>query len=104
MILIPAQKADVGLVNRVVKSDRLMLEAQKLVTQVAQMPIEALGQVKQLVNESFYSTLSEQLTAERQEIAISADSLEGREGLSAFIQKRRAIFVPLENRHEYLKI
>ena len=92
---IPAKKADeLGLVNRVVKSDRLMLEAQTLATQVAQMPIEALGRVKQLMNESFYSTLSEQLAAERQEIAISANSLEGREGLSAFMQKRHPVFVP----------
>lgn len=92
---IPAKKADkLGLVNRVVESDRLMLEAQTLATQVAQMPIEALGRVKQLMNESFYSTLSEQLAAERQEIAISANSLEGREGLSAFMQKRRPVFVP----------
>ena len=92
---IPAKKADeLGLVNRVVESDRLMLEAQTLATQVAQMPIEALGRVKQLMNESFYSTLSEQLAAERQEIAISANSLEGWEGLSAFMQKRHPVFVP----------
>jgi 2-(1,2-epoxy-1,2-dihydrophenyl)acetyl-CoA isomerase len=95
---IPAKKADeLGLVNRVVSGDRLLSEAQTLATQVAQMPIDALGQVKQLMNESFYSTLSEQLAAERQAIAISANSLEGREGLSAFMQKRSPVFAPAGN-------
>ena len=92
---IPAKKADeLGLVNRVVSGDRLLSEAQTLATQVAQMPLDVLGRVKQLMNESFYSTLSEQLAAERQAIAISANSLEGREGLSAFRQKRCPVFVP----------
>ncbi|QYO67673.1 MFS transporter [Leptolyngbya sp. 7M] len=37
----------------------------------------------------FNNTLTEQLLAERQQIAMSANLAEGREGLTAFIQKRR---------------
>lgn len=91
---IPAAKAlEVGLVNRVVQSDCLLPEARSFALQVAQMPIQTLGRVKRLMNESFYSTLTEQLAAERQAIAVSANSPEGREGLAAFIQKRRPVFI-----------
>ncbi|MGJ3245532.1 MAG: hypothetical protein ACFE0I_05580 [Elainellaceae cyanobacterium] len=57
------------------------------------MPGATLGQVKRLMNDSFYSTLSEQLAAERQAIAITANSSEGREGVAAFLQKRQPNYV-----------
>jgi len=63
------------------------------------MPIHALGRVKQLMNEAFYSTLSEQLAAERQAMDISANSPEVREGLSAFLQKRQPVFMPEQPIH-----
>lgn len=92
---ISATKAlEIGLVNRMVPSDCLLPEARSLALRVAQMPIQTLGRVKHLMNDSFYSTLTEQLAAERQAIAMSANSPEGREGLSAFIQKRRPVFTP----------
>lgn len=91
---IAAQKAlDLGLVTRVVPDNRLLIETQLLATRVAQMPIETLGSVKRLLNDSFDSTLSEQLAAERQAIAISANSPEGREGVTAFLQKRQPIYI-----------
>jgi len=40
-----------------------------------------LGRVKQLMNESFDSSLAAQLERERQAIAVSANSKEGREGV-----------------------
>lgn len=83
---------ELGLVNRVVSDHTLVEQTQVLAKRVAQMPIETLGRVKQLMNQSFYSTLSEQLAAEREAIATSANSAEGREGLSAFLQKRRPVF------------
>lgn len=90
---INANAADkLGLVNRVVADNRLAESTQALAMQVAQMPIETLGRMKQLMNESFYHTLNEQLASERQAIAISANSTEGREGLAAFLQKRHPVF------------
>jgi|GEM_PF-29167 len=77
-----------GLVNQIVPHYTLATDTQALATRVAQMPIETLGHMKQLVNQSFYHTLNEQLAIERQTMAICANSNEGREGLSAFLQKR----------------
>ncbi|MEO1623044.1 MAG: hypothetical protein AAFU53_18685, partial [Cyanobacteria bacterium J06632_3] len=60
----------------------------QLATRVAQMPIETLGRVKRLMNDSFDSTLSEQMAAEQHAIAHAANASEGREGVLAFLQKR----------------
>lgn len=83
---------EIGLVNQIVSDKMLIKDTQRLARRVAQMPIETLGRMKQLMNQSFDHTLNEQLAAERQMIAISANSAEGREGLSAFIQKRQPVF------------
>ena len=87
-----AQALDWGLVSQVVSEDHLHAETLALADRVAQMPIGTLGRVKRLMNEAFNTNLSDQLTAERQQIAMSANSKEGREGLSAFLQKRRPEF------------
>jgi 2-(1,2-epoxy-1,2-dihydrophenyl)acetyl-CoA isomerase len=57
------------------------------------MPVATLGRVKRLMNEAFTATLHQQLAAEQQEIAVSADSMEGREGLAAFLEKRQPDFM-----------
>ena len=82
-----------GLVNRIVPIHTLIENTQALAKRVAQMPIETLGHMKQLINQSFDHTLNQQLAAERQTMAICANSAEGREGLSAFLQKRRPVFL-----------
>jgi 2-(1,2-epoxy-1,2-dihydrophenyl)acetyl-CoA isomerase len=90
---IQAHKAvELGLVSQVVSGDTLVEATHALAKHVAQMPIETLGRMKQLMNQSFHNTLTEQLAAERQAIALSANSSEGREGLSAFLQKRSPVF------------
>ena len=93
---IPAEEAQrVGLVTTVVKAGKLYAEAQTLAQQAAQMPISTLGRVKRLMNESFDRSLAEQLAAEQQAIVRSANSAEGREGLTAFLQKRKPAYVNL---------
>lgn len=86
-----------GLVHRVVADNRLPNEVQQMAIKVAKMPIGTLGQVKRLMNESFYSTLSEQLAAERQAITMTANSPEGREGISAFLAKRQPMYTRCHN-------
>jgi 2-(1,2-epoxy-1,2-dihydrophenyl)acetyl-CoA isomerase len=91
---IPAARSlELGLVNRVVAEDALLAETHKLARRVMKMPVGVLGQVKRLLNDSFWSTLEEQLHSERQAIALSANSAEGREGLAAFLEKRTPNFL-----------
>lgn len=90
---IAAPKAcDLGLVNRIVANEDLLDQAHALAIQTTQMPIGTLGRVKQLMNRAFYNSLNEQLAAEQQAIVLSANSAEGQEGLSAFLQKRRPVY------------
>jgi 2-(1,2-epoxy-1,2-dihydrophenyl)acetyl-CoA isomerase len=87
---IPAGRAlELGLVNKVVPQTALLNEVRELAHRVAQMPIVTLGRVKRLMNQTFYTSLEDQLESERQEIAASANSVEGREGISAFLEKRQ---------------
>ena len=87
-----ARALALGLVTAVVPHARLSDEARTLADHVARMPIGALGRVKRLMNDAYYSTLQEQLQSERREIALSANSDEGREGISAFLEKRRPVY------------
>jgi 2-(1,2-epoxy-1,2-dihydrophenyl)acetyl-CoA isomerase len=90
----PAERAlKLGLVNKVAPEAALLEEASKLAERVARMPVGILGRVKRLMNDSFWATLDEQLESERNEIAMSANSMEGREGISAFVEKRQPDFV-----------
>ena len=96
----PAERAfKLGLVNKVAPESALLEEAGKLAERVAKMPVGILGQVKRLMNNSFWATLDEQLEVERNEIAMSANSLEGREGISAFVGKRQPDFMAVGGCH-----
>ncbi|MFN8457124.1 MAG: enoyl-CoA hydratase-related protein [Anaerolineae bacterium] len=91
---IPAAHAlELGLVNKVVPQSRLLSEAQQLAERLANRPVGALGRVKRLLNGAFEASLAEQLEREWQEIAASANSAEGREGITAFLEKRQPDFM-----------
>jgi 2-(1,2-epoxy-1,2-dihydrophenyl)acetyl-CoA isomerase len=91
---IPASQAlELGLVNNVVPEAQLLAEARRLAGRAARMPVETLGRVKQLMNASFDTSLEQQLENERQAIAVSANSGEGREGITAFLEKRQPDFI-----------
>jgi len=81
-----------GLLTKVVADEALLEEAQALASQLAQGPTRAYGQVKQLLATSFSETLETQLELESRGIAAMAGSLDGREGISAFVEKRAPKF------------
>ncbi|MDP3936757.1 MAG: enoyl-CoA hydratase-related protein [Deltaproteobacteria bacterium] len=91
---IPAARAlELGLVHRVVPDDQLAGEAAKLAADLAARAVGAIGEVKALLNRSFDTPLERQLEDERQALVRCGDSPEGREGLSAFIEKRAPDFL-----------
>lgn len=88
-----AQEAlDWGLVTRVVPDDDLSSEAQKLVRDLASGPTAAFGTVKQLLLDTFSNTLETQMEIEGRGIVARGRSADGREGISAFLSKRRPAF------------
>ncbi len=88
-----AQEAlNMGLINKVVDSKALEQTVQSWAEHLANLPRSALGRVKELLNESSSNTLPRQLERERQSIAWSSTLPDFREGIEAFVQKRKGKF------------
>ena len=81
-----------GIVNKVVPDGDLLKEAEALAKSFANGPTRSFGKVKKLLNESFSSTLETQMEQEARGIAEMARTIDGIEGVNAFVGKRRPIF------------
>lgn len=93
--VIPAEEAlRMGLINRVVPAELLESEAQIIALRLAASPRRALGRLKKILNAGLTSTLHAQLERERQAIAWSATTDDFREGMTAFVEKRKPVFNP----------
>lgn len=85
-----AQEAlDWGLVNYVVPGEKLMDEARALAAQLASGPTRAFGAAKQLLNDSFHNGLETQMELEARAIAQMVKTQDVKEGMSAFLEKRK---------------
>jgi 2-(1,2-epoxy-1,2-dihydrophenyl)acetyl-CoA isomerase len=81
-----------GLVGRLVDDEDLHRAAIDLAHQVAAGPVRAIVRTRSLVRQAAVRTLDEQLDDEARLIAVSADDPEGREGVRAFVEKRKPDF------------
>ncbi len=81
-----------GLVTEVVPDAELADRASKLADQMAATSAGSNGGVKQLLLGTFGNGLEEQMELEGRLIAERADSADGREGVDAFLAKRKAEF------------
>lgn len=81
-----------GLVTRVVPADELAGEAHKLAEGLADGPVGAFGSVRRLLAASSTTSLAEQLDSEAASIAAAAGGGEGREGVAAFLARRKPVF------------
>jgi 2-(1,2-epoxy-1,2-dihydrophenyl)acetyl-CoA isomerase len=82
-----------GLVNRVVPAADLMSEVTKLATQLAKGPTQAYAGVKKLVMMSPNDTLESQMERETRSITQMIRTQDAREGIKAFVAKRKPNFV-----------
>jgi 2-(1,2-epoxy-1,2-dihydrophenyl)acetyl-CoA isomerase len=87
---IGAERAvELGLATRITPADQLSKAVAELADRLAEMPTGALGRAKRLMSASFEHPLELQLELERTAISEAGNSEEGREGMSAFLEKRR---------------
>ncbi|MCY4264163.1 MAG: enoyl-CoA hydratase-related protein, partial [Gammaproteobacteria bacterium] len=90
---ISAEEAkDIGLINFVVPTDELEAETSKLASRLANGPTHAYGNTKALLYRSLESEFESQLQAEAEYFADCAGRNDFREGVTAFIEKRKAKF------------
>jgi len=91
--LLTAQEAlSFGLVNRVVPVEAVMLEAQRLAKEIASKSPLAVRMVKEAVLRSFDTTIEGGLEFERRNFYLLFASEDKREGMSAFLEKRKPQF------------
>jgi len=93
-----AEAKAAGIVTEVIAESELAAAANKLARRIAAGPPGAFGSVKRLLRASATNTLGEQLEAEAAEIARNASLPDGREGVAAFLEKRRPRFGPESSR------
>ena len=90
--LTAAEAWEWGLINSVVADADLQAEAEKLAALVASASPESNAAIKGLLLQSFGSGLETQMEIEGRTIAGCAATANGREGVAAFVEKRRPKF------------
>jgi enoyl-CoA hydratase len=78
-----------GMVNRVVPVEGYLDEALKLADEIASRAPLAVRAGKKMINQAFEQTLSEGLAAEKQEFYNLFASEDQKEGMQAFVEKRK---------------
>jgi enoyl-CoA hydratase len=81
-----------GLVNKVVPVEMYMHEATELAKEIAQMPPIAVQLAKEAINRSFETQLDEGLMFERKNFYLTFASEDQKEGMKAFIEKRKPVY------------
>lgn len=81
-----------GLVNKVVPKEMYMHETMQLAKEIAQLSPVAVQLAKEAVNRSFETHLDEGLAFERKNFYLTFASEDQKEGMKAFVEKRKADF------------
>jgi 2-(1,2-epoxy-1,2-dihydrophenyl)acetyl-CoA isomerase len=81
-----------GLVNRVVPAAELATQAQALAARLAEGPTAAYGEIRSLLRRAGGRSLANHLGSEREAFSRCCGTEDFREGISAFVAKRPAVF------------
>jgi 2-(1,2-epoxy-1,2-dihydrophenyl)acetyl-CoA isomerase len=86
------EAAELGLINKVVPADQLELAVNELANQFANAPTKAIGLIKKMLNKSATSSLEQMLDYEAYCQEIAGQTSDYREGVKAFLEKRKPDF------------
>ena len=90
---ISASEAEaMGMIYKVIPDETFTEESMKVAQKLAKMPTKGLGLTKRLLNQSYSSTLTEQLAAEADIQTQAGESYDYQEGVNAFLEKRKPVF------------
>ncbi len=82
-----------GMINRVVPDEKLDEEVNAIATVYANGPTKAYGLMKKMLNKSYHSDLNSMLEYEMYCQEIAGNSKDYKEGVTAFMEKRKANFI-----------
>lgn len=83
------EAAGMGLITRAVDDASLASEADELAGTLARSATAALGRTRALLMASYGASFEGQMEAEARAIALGGNGAEGREGIAAFLEKRK---------------
>lgn len=87
------EAAEIGLVNKAVPADQLDAAVSEYASYFANAPTKAIGLIKKMLNRSTKSTLEEMLDYEAYCQEIAGSTSDYREGVAAFLEKRKPEFL-----------
>lgn len=88
-----SEALQIGLVSQVVPDSELTTETMKLAQKLASLPTRAIGLTKRAINAAWTSDLATQLEYEATLQTSATQTHDHREGLDAFLNKRRPVFL-----------
>lgn len=97
-VLTAAEAMEWGIVTAVVPDEQFEEKVKQTAAVICEGPVQAYGAAKSLLYQSFAQTLESQLALESDMIANRTRSAEGQEGISAFIEKRKARFKQIDEK------
>ncbi|MGE0637968.1 MAG: enoyl-CoA hydratase [Bacteroidia bacterium] len=90
---VPAEQAlQMGMIYKVYADDKLAEESFAAAKTLAGMPTKALAYIKQMLNKSMSNNLDEQLDLERDMQTAAGHTYDYKEGVNAFLEKRKPVF------------
>ena len=84
--------AEIGMINRAVPDDELMSESLSLAVRLASAPTAAIGRIKVLLDQGAAKDYDGQLDLEHEAQIQSGQSVDFKEGVAAFMEKRTPKF------------
>lgn len=88
-----AEKAkELGMIYEVVEDDKLMDAVFDFAEKLAKRPTKGLGLTKKALNKALFNSLEEQLLVERELQAEAGKTYDNKEGINAFLEKRKPEF------------
>jgi 2-(1,2-epoxy-1,2-dihydrophenyl)acetyl-CoA isomerase len=88
-----SQAYEWGLATKITPDARVLEEALSMAHQLAGISLNSFGWAKRLLTDSFNSAFEAHLERERRGLSTCAAHLDGQEGLKAFMEKRKPVFM-----------